>query len=138
MVDDQGEVAQKPTTKQIVGQALRESTKKAPKSSLLKALKIKVLLIILGVAFVALGGLGYYLIDYCSLAPEELTSQVVDVVSEPLTMGGVAVLGTVLQGVGEFFVSVLCPVLSFLNSLLPLFWYIVAGAIMAFVGWILP
>ncbi|MFA5406199.1 MAG: hypothetical protein WC307_02480 [Candidatus Nanoarchaeia archaeon] len=100
--------------------------------------KIKLLLLIVGVVGAVLGALGYYLLDYCTSSPGELASQVESAVSAPLTIQVMTTIGAVLGVIIDVFVTILCPVIWFMNVIIPLFWYIIIGGVLILIGVFAP
>jgi len=96
---------------------------------------LKLILVFGGAILAIIALIGYFLIDYCETSPEDLAQGVEGVVSEPLTISMLAMIGGVISAIAGFFIALLCPILAFLNSLLPLYWFIIIGVLTAIIGW---
>ncbi len=99
-------------------------------------LKIKAIVIIIGILLVIIGFSGYLLKNKCESG--KLSTEVSNAIKEPLTMDLISIMNSIITKTSDFIQEKFCPLLQALNKLLPFYWYLLIGLAITVIGFIIP
>ncbi len=105
-------------------------------NNVLGFLKIKVMVIIIGILLIIIGFSGYLLRSKCESG--RLSSEISNSIKEPLTMDLISIMDSIITRTSDFIQEKFCPLLQALNKLLSFYWYIIIGVIITIIGFIIP
>jgi hypothetical protein len=103
-----------------------------------KPLKLKFWVVMIGFIVLVFGVIGILLHDSCVTDVEGLTTGVEGELTQPMTIGARETAGAAFRAIAEFFVSIICPVLNFIDSVVPFGFALVmgVGVLLIIIGWV--